>query len=46
MLPPLPYQSDPNHGLLMGVIVHLLGLMKADAEEAEEFGLELDANEL
>jgi hypothetical protein len=39
-------QSDPNHGLLMGAIVHLLGLMKADAEEAEEFGLELDANKL
>ena len=30
----------------MGAIVHLLGLMKANAEEAEEFGLELDANEL
>jgi hypothetical protein len=39
-------QSDPNHGLLMRAIVHLLGLMKADAEEAEEFGLELDANNL
>jgi hypothetical protein len=39
-------QSDPNHSLLMGAIVHLLGLMKGDAEEAEDFGLELDANEL
>jgi hypothetical protein len=39
-------QSDPNHGLLMGAIVHLLGLMKANAEEEEELGLELDTNEL
>jgi hypothetical protein len=39
-------QSDPNHGLLMGAIIHLLGLMKTNAEEAEEFGLELDANKL
>ena len=30
----------------MGAIVYLLGPMKANAEEAEEFGLELDANEL
>jgi hypothetical protein len=39
-------QSDLNHGLLIGAIFHLLGLMKANAEEAEEFGLELDANKL
>jgi hypothetical protein len=39
-------QSDPNHGLLMGAIVHLLDQMKADAEKAEEFGLELDTNKL
>jgi hypothetical protein len=39
-------QSDPNHGLLMGVIVHLLDLIKIDAEEAEEAGAALEANEL
>jgi hypothetical protein len=38
-------QSDPNHGLLMEAIVHLLILIKEDAEEEEE-GSTLDANEL
>jgi hypothetical protein len=31
-------QSDPNHGLLIGAIIHLLGLVKANAEGAEELG--------
>jgi hypothetical protein len=39
-------QSDPNHGLLMGAIVHLLDLIKIDAEEAEEAEAALEANEL
>ena len=39
-------QSDPNHGLLMETIIHLLILIKEDAEEAEVEGLTLDANEL
>ena len=39
-------QSDPNHGLLMGVIVHLLNLIRIDTEEAEEAGAVLGANEL
>jgi hypothetical protein len=39
-------QSDPNHGLLMGAVVHLLALMRADKEEAEEAGSILEANEL
>ena len=39
-------QSGPNHGLLMGAIVHLLGLIRADAEEAEKAGLTLDTYEL
>ncbi len=39
-------QSNPNHGLLIGAIVHLLGLIKADAEEAEEEGPLVDANKL
>jgi hypothetical protein len=39
-------QSDPNHGLLMGAIVYLLGLMRADAEEAEEGGCNSDTNKL
>jgi hypothetical protein len=29
-------QSHPNHGLLIGVIDHLLDLMEADAREAWE----------
>jgi hypothetical protein len=39
-------QSEPNHGLLMGAIVHLLEILSVDAQEAEESGLELEANEL
>ena len=40
-------QSDPNnHGLLMGVIVHLLDLIRIDAEDAEEAEAVLEANEL
>ena len=39
-------QSDPDHGLVIGAIVHLLALIKADAEEAEREGLALDANEM
>ena len=39
-------QSDPNHGLLMGAIVHLLDLIRIDAEEAEETGAVLEANKL
>ncbi len=39
-------QSDPNHGLLMGAVVHILALVKADAEEAEEAGSTLEANEV
>ena len=39
-------QSDPNHGLLIETIVHLLGLIRADAEEAEDEGLVLDANKV
>jgi hypothetical protein len=39
-------QSDPNRHLLMGAILHLLALMRADAEKAEEAGSILEANEL
>ena len=39
-------QSVPNNGLLMGVIVHLLDLIRIDAEEAEEAGAVLEANKL
>jgi hypothetical protein len=39
-------QSDPDHGLIIGAIVHVLALIKADAEEAENEGLTLDANEM
>jgi hypothetical protein len=39
-------QSDPDHRSLMGSIVHLLGLIRVDAGEAEEAGLTLDASEL
>ena len=39
-------QSDPNHGLLMGAIVHLLDLIRIDAEEAEEAGSVVEGNEL
>jgi hypothetical protein len=37
-------QSNPNHGLLMGAIVHLLKLIRINAEEAEEAGAALEAN--
>jgi hypothetical protein len=39
-------QSQPNHGLLIGAIVHLLDLMEADAREAWETGSIAEANEL
>jgi hypothetical protein len=39
-------QSDPNHGLLMKKIVHLLKLIRIDAEEAEEAGAALEANKI
>jgi hypothetical protein len=39
-------QSRPNHGLLIGAIVHLLTLLSVDAQEAEESGMEMEANEL
>jgi len=39
-------QSEPNHGLLIGAIVHLLESLSVDAREAEESGMELEANEL
>ena len=39
-------QAQPNHGLLMGAIVHLLDLMEADALEAWESGEVADAHEL
>ena len=38
--------SEPNHGLLIGAIVHLLAILSTDAQEAEEAGLEVEANEL
>jgi hypothetical protein len=40
------YQSDLSHGLLTGAIVHLLDLIRIDAEEAEEAGAALEANKL
>ncbi len=39
-------QSQPNHGLLMGEIVHLLDFMAEDAKEAERLGAIAAANEL
>ena len=39
-------QSEPNHGLLIGATVHLLDILTVDAQEAEESGLEVEANEL
>ena len=39
-------QSQPNHGLLIGAIVHLLALMAEDAREADRLGLHSDAKEL
>ncbi len=39
-------QSKPNHGVLIGAIVHLLAILSVDAQEAEESKLEVEANEL
>ena len=39
-------QAQPNPGLLVGAIVHLLNLIKMDAREAEESNTLLLANEL
>jgi hypothetical protein len=39
-------QSQPNHGQLVGAIVHLLALIEEDAKEAERLGYKADANEL
>ena len=39
-------QSDPNHGLLVGVIVHMLKLIKSNVAEAKEEGLSMDANKM
>jgi hypothetical protein len=39
-------QSQPNHGLLIGAIIHLLKLVKEDTQEAKEMGLTMVVNEL
>jgi hypothetical protein len=39
-------QSDPDHGLLVGVIVHMLKLIKSNVAEAKEEGLSMDANKM
>ena len=39
-------QSYPDHGLLIGAIVHLLDQIRIDADEAEEAGAMLEATEL
>ena len=39
-------QSQPNHGLLIGTIVHLLELINKDAKEAERLGDSAGANKL
>ncbi len=39
-------QSKPNHGVLMGAIVYLLAILSVNAQEVEESGLEMEANEL
>jgi hypothetical protein len=39
-------QLCPNHGLLMGAITHLLGLIELDTSEAEALGSLEAANEL
>jgi hypothetical protein len=39
-------QSQPNHGLLMGAMVHLLDLIAEDAREAERLGAIAAANKL
>jgi hypothetical protein len=42
---PMGCQLQPNHGLLVKAIVHLLALVEEDAREAE-LGYKADANEL
>ncbi len=39
-------QSKPNHGLLIGAIVHLFMLLSVDAQETKESGMEMEANKL
>ncbi len=39
-------QAEPNHGLLIGAIVHLLTILSVDAQERGGGGLEVEANEL
>ena len=39
-------QAQPNHGLLIGVIVYLLDLVSEDAQVAEQLNCATDANEL
>jgi hypothetical protein len=39
-------QSQSNHGLLVGAIVHLSALINEDAKEAERLGMRADANKL
>ncbi len=39
-------QSQPNHGLLIGAIVHLLEFINKDAKEAERLGDSAGANKL
>jgi hypothetical protein len=39
-------QYDRNHGLLMGAIIHMLGLIRADAEEVKEGKSWVDTNKL
>jgi hypothetical protein len=39
-------QSEPNHGLLIGAIIHLLTLLSVDAQEVKESGMEMEANKL
>ena len=39
-------QAQPNHSLLIGVIVYLLDLMSKDAREAERLNCATNANEL
>jgi hypothetical protein len=38
-------QSGPDHGLLIGAVMHLLGLIELDATEAEALGSEEAAND-
>ena len=39
-------QSQPNHGLLIGAIIRLLGIMREDAAEATRTDVIAEANEL